>query len=102
MADVSINLGTEGSTISGSDIEIGNLAGRDHTASERESNHHEEINKLRQRVHELEQLVFGDSRLGLVGIQQQIRGQRFWAVANTVLTLILVIYAIIQIIIATQ
>ena len=102
MADVSINLGTDGSTISGSDIKIGNVAGRDHTASERESSHHEEINKLRQRVHELEQLVFGDAKLGLVGVQQQIRGQRFWAVTNTALTLVLVIYAIIQIVVTAQ
>jgi len=57
----------------------------------------EEINRLQNRVHELEQFVFGDEKLGLVGIRQELKGQRFWAVLNTALTFVLVIYELLRI-----
>lgn len=57
----------------------------------------EEINRLQNRVHELEQFVFGDEKLGLAGIRQELKGQRFWAVLNTALTFVLVIYELLRI-----
>lgn len=57
----------------------------------------EEINRLQNRVHELEQFVFGDEKLGLTGIRQELKGQRFWTVLNTVLTFIMVVYELLRI-----
>ena len=89
-----INVGSDKGTIRDSEIQIGDVAGRDnaHMLPVKQ----EEVDQLRQRVRELEQSVFGDERLGLVGIRQQLQGLRFWILFNTGLSLILIVYEIIR------
>ena len=71
MADVSINLGTEGSSISGSDISIGNVAGRD--VSERPYDHiWREIRDVKDRLRAIEIFLAG-SPLGEPGLTSQVR-----------------------------
>lgn len=76
MPDLSINVGTEHSTL-------------DHSSVSINPNHEDE--QLRARVKELEQFVFGDQRLGISGIRQQLQGQRFWTLFNVILTIALFI-----------
>lgn len=94
MADVSINVGTDGGRLDRSPVTIGNVAGGDQSVTGDGGTQEEE--RLRQRVHELEQFVFGDQKLGIVGIREQLRGQRFWNLFNVALTSVLIIYEIIR------
>lgn len=95
MSDVQINVGSDSGTIRDSEIQIGNVAGRDNAHSQPTT---PEIDVLRQRVKELEQFVFGDERLGLIGIRQQLQGQRFWILFNVALTAVLIIYEFFRIV----
>lgn len=93
MADVQINVGSDKGTIRDSEIQIGDVAGRDNAHPQSTL----ELDALRQRVHELEQFVFGDEKLGLAGIRQQLHGQRFWILFNVVLTAVLIVYEFVRI-----
>lgn len=81
MADLSINVGTEHSTLEHSNVNI---------------NTGQEVEQLKLRVRELEQFVFGDQKLGTVGIRQQLQGQRFWILFNVALTALLIAYEIFR------
>ena len=72
VSDVEINVGTDGGKISDSEIKIGNVAGRDAAGNVARLSRGEDVESLRQRVRELEQFVFGDERLGIMGIRQQL------------------------------
>lgn len=84
MPDVNINVGTEGSTISDSDIEINDIGNK---AKRRNDD-------LAQRIATLEQLIYGDVRLGLSGYQREIRSLRFWIFCNITINFILTMYEI--------
>ncbi len=81
MPDLSINVGTEHSTLEHSNVNI---------------NTGQEVEQLKLRVQELEQFVFGDEKLGIVGIRQQLQGQRFWTLFNVALTALLIAYEIFR------
>jgi len=93
VADVQVNVGSDKGTIRDSEIQIGDVAGRDNAHPQSTP----ELDALRQRVKELEQFVFGDERLGLAGIRQQLQGQRFWILFNVVLTAVLIVYEFVRI-----
>ena len=76
MAEVEINVGTDGGKLDRSQVTIGNVAGGDQSGLG-EMGHQQELERLRQRVQDLERFVFGDERLGIVGIRQQLQGLRF-------------------------
>lgn len=59
--------------------------------------------KTGQRLRELEQRVFGDHRLGIAGIQENlerletnIQSQKWWAMVNTAATLALILYEVLR------
>ena len=56
-----------------------------------------------QRLRELEQRVFGDHRLGIAGIQENlerldanIQSQKWWSMVNTAATLALILYEVLR------
>ena len=81
MPDLSINVGTEHSTLEHSNVNI---------------NTGQEVEQLKLQARELEQFVFGDEKLGIVGIRQQLQGQRFWILFNVALTALLIAYEIFR------
>lgn len=94
MAEVEINVGTDGGKLDRSQVTIGNVAGGDQSGLG-EMGHQQELERLRQRVQDLERFVFGDERLGIVGIRQQLQGLRFWNLFNVTLAIVLLgIYVI--------
>ena len=94
MAEVEINVGTDGGKLDRSQVTIGDVAGGDQSGLG-EMGHQQELERLRQRVQDLERFVFGDERLGIVGIRQQLQGLRFWNLFNVTLAIVLLgIYVI--------
>jgi len=94
VAEVEINVGTDGGKLDRSQVTIGNVAGGDQSGLG-EMGHQQELERLRQRVQDLERFVFGDERLGIVGIRQQLQGLRFWNLFNVTLAIVLLgIYVI--------
>lgn len=83
-----ISVGTDNSSIKDSEIRVGDVAGRDISKLSSQ----EEIASLRQQIRELQQFIFGDPRLGLMGIHQQLQGLKFWVVVNAILSAVLIIY----------
>mgnify|MGYP000034003311 CR=1 FL=1 len=93
MAEVEINVGTDGGRLDRSPVTIGNVAGGDQAVVD--GGHQQELDRLRQRVQDLERFVFGDEKLGIVGIRQQLQGLRFWNLFNVTLAIVLLgIYVI--------
>lgn len=88
MAEVEINVGTDGGKLDRSQVTIGNVAGGDQSGVG-EVGHQQELERLRLRVQDLERFVFGDSKLGIVGIRQQLQGLRFWNLFNVTLAVVL-------------
>lgn len=88
MAEVEINVGTDGGKLDRSQVTIGNVAGGDQSMLG-EVGHQQELERLRLRVQDLERFVFGDSKLGIVGIRQQLQGLRFWNLFNVTLAVVL-------------
>ncbi len=91
---ININVGTEGASLDHSSVTIGTGNGRDATPGERYRQAQDEISRLLQRVHELEQFVFGDEKLGLIGIRQELKGLKFWIICNTAVTVLWALYEI--------
>ena len=59
--------------------------------------------QTKQRLRDLEQRVFGDPRLGIAGIQENlerldanISSQRWWSIVNTVSTLALILHEVLR------
>lgn len=94
MADVEINLARDGGSLSNSPVTIGDIAGGN--ISKTNTAPPPIHDELSQRVQDLERFVFGDARLGIVGIHQQLQGLRFWIIFNTCLSLVLIIYEVIR------
>lgn len=104
VADVEVNIGGGGSKIDSSPITIGDVTGRDHIehgGGETRHLHAEneriraEIATIKQEMAELNRFVFGDNRLGVSSVREEIRGIRFWVISSTVITIIWVLYEII-------
>ena len=88
VAEVSINVGTEGGRLDHSPVTVGSVAGGDQSGVG-EVGHQQELERLRVQVQDLERFVFGDSKLGIVGIRQQLQGLRFWNLFNVTLAVVL-------------
>lgn len=88
MAEVEINVGTDGGKLDRSQVTIGGVAGGDQSGVG-DVGHQQELERLRLRVQDLERFVFGDSKLGIVGIRQQLQGLRFWNLFNVTLAVVL-------------
>lgn len=88
MPDVSVGIDIEHSHLDRSPITIGDVAGG--YISKNESISQAELEQLKLRVRELEQFVFGDEKLGTLGIRQQLQGWRFWVLFNWLLTALLI------------
>lgn len=102
MADVEVNIGSgDSGRIEKSKITVGDVTGRDRMGSE-QSGHSEEarlhaiIETQERRIEELERFVFGDNRLGVFSVREEIRGLKFWISASTVVTIVWVVYEIFR------
>lgn len=93
VSDVEINIGRDGGQLSGSPVTIGDVAGGNMQKGGLPLSSEE---LLQQRVLDLERFVFGDEKLGIVGIRSQLQGLRFWSLFNVTLTMVLIIYEIFR------
>ena len=101
MADVEIKLGNDGSRIDNSHIEIGDITGRDHIEHGKSDANDARallarIEHQDRRIENLERFAFGDNRLGLSNVREEIRGLKFWIAVSTAATVIWSLYEIIR------
>ena len=55
-----------------------------------------EIEAQKRQIAELERFAFGDNRLGVSSVRDEIRGLKFWMYASTAVTVLWVLYEIVR------
>lgn len=102
MADgVNINIGTEHGRLDHAPVTIGDITGGDHIDHGKAETVDArlllaEIEAQKRQIAELERFAFGDNRLGVSSVRDEIRGLKFWMYASTAVTVLWVLYEIVR------